>query len=136
MTNQDKHTFHRFEVENDKFVWGNIRKEDKTIHLDFSENLGTNSSRMQPKMEPQSHHFSGKHVSLHCSLLETPLEDERFERKYIYHISDILTHNITFVNAVVEDSLNKYFANPDIIRRVTIVLYNTNVSLCFMQLDP
>ena len=55
---------------------------------------------MQPKMEPQSHNFFGKQVSLHCSHLETPLEDEKFERKYIYHIPDILTHNITFVNAV------------------------------------
>ena len=99
---------HRYEVANDNHVWPIIRNCKKTAHIDFSENLGTNSSRMQTKLEPQSLHFFGSQISLHCTLLQEPSDcgDRILDR-----LSDVLKHDVSFDYMVLVDIMNKYFAD-------------------------
>ena len=64
----------------------------KYTELNFSENLA-----LKPKHEVHDAWFSGKHYSLHCSIVEPG------ENKYVYHLSDNTNHDSTFVNEVLED---------------------------------
>ena len=76
----------------------------KYIELDFSENLALN-----PKHEVQDAHFSGKHYSLHCSIVEPG------ENKYVYHLSDDTNDDPVFVNEVLEDIFKRWNIKDEII---------------------
>ena len=74
---------HRFDAINDKMFWPLIMEAcneigDVIVHMDYSENL-----KEKPKLEVQSHHFSGEQHSLHCAVAHT-LEGN----KYFFHFSD------------------------------------------------
>ena len=108
---------HRYEVANDNHVWPIIRNCKKAAQIDFSENLGTNTSRMQTKLEPQSLHFFGWQISLRCTLLQEPSDcgDSILDRLYLYHLSDVLKHDVSFVYMVLVDIMNKYFADLTVV---------------------
>ena len=97
-----QYTTHRYQIENDKFVFPKILettdKFGRVFWMDFSENVsGT------PKWEVQDAHFSKQQYSLHCTVAHLNNEYE-----YLYHLSDDLLHDAKMVAAVVESILNIY----------------------------
>ena len=95
---------HMYQVRNDKFEWRNIlntiNQYGCIFHIDYSENLaGT------PKFESQSAHFNKRQHSLHCTVLHEVDDNDNLQYKYIYHLSDDLTHDYAFTGYVVEDIL-------------------------------
>ena len=71
--------------------------DGKYIELDFSQNLG-----LRPKDEVQSAHFSGKQLTLHCSVVN-PVNN-----RYQFHLSDDTNHDSIFVDHVIRDIIDKY----------------------------
>ena len=69
----------------------------KYTELSFSQNLA-----LRPKDEVQSAHFSGKHFTLHCSIVD-PVHSQ-----YHFHLSDDTTHDPVFVDHVLRDIIIKY----------------------------
>ena len=51
----------------------------------------------QYKFESQSSHFSKKQFSLHCTVKHLP-----DSHKYIYHLSNVMTHNYVFTSTVLK----------------------------------
>ena len=49
------------------------------------------------KFEPQYSHFSKKQFSLHCTVQHLP-----DSHKYIYHLSNVMTHNYAFTSTVLK----------------------------------
>ena len=95
---------HMYQVRNDKFEWRNIlntiNQYGCIFHIDCSEN-----SAGTPKFEPQSAHFNKRQHSLHCTVLLEVDDNDNLQYKYIYHLSDDLTHGYAFTGYVVEDIL-------------------------------
>ena len=91
---------HRFQVENDRYQWRNILSLNNEIvfHMDYSENVSGS-----PKYEAQDAHFSKNQFSLHC----TVAHHVDFN-KYIYHLSNVRTHNHYFTLEVVHDLATMY----------------------------
>ena len=104
----DEYLYHRYQEQNDKFVWKHILDEiDSPIfHMDFSENL-----MPTPKFEAQSAHFSKRQFSLHCTVMHNPGSN-----KFIYHLSDDMSHDSYFTMAVVNDLVTRFAPEDDIIR--------------------
>ena len=50
---------------------------------------------MKPKFEAQDAHFSGKQFTLHCAIVEPEVP------KYVYHLSDDITHDSFIVHHVI-----------------------------------
>ena len=71
--------------------------DGKYIELDFSQNLA-----LRPKDEVQSTHFSGKQLTLHCSIVN-PVNN-----RYHFHLSDDTNHDSIFVDHVIRDIIDKY----------------------------
>lgn len=90
---------HRWEIKNDQYVWPKIYERGDLgyiYHMDYSENIACT-----PKYEPQDAHFSGKQISLHCTVVRKPDQDIM----YAYHLSDDRTHDASFTECVLEDLL-------------------------------
>ena len=60
--------------------------------MDYSENM-----TQQYKFEPQSSYFSKKQFSLQCTVKHLPDSHE-----YIYHLSNVMTHNYAFTSTVLK----------------------------------
>ena len=78
--------------------------------MDFSENIARKT-----KSEVQEAHFSGKQYTLHCAIVQPG------EVKFIYHLSDDITHDPSFVQQVLEDIFDRWE-----IRDETIVVKSDN----------
>ena len=68
------------------------------FHMDFSENIS-----MTPKFEVQEHHFNKVQSSLHCTVAYS-----KNGTQYFYHISDVIKHDVSFVELVVRDLISKH----------------------------
>ena len=104
---------HRYDYTQDKFMWPLIEEackdlDEVLLHFDYSENL-----KEKPKFETQNHHFSGTQHSLHCSVLQG-LPSSKYT--YIYHLSDVKTHDWRFASTVICDLVELYFSTSTIIR--------------------
>ena len=102
---------YRYNVENDKFMWPLILEKceelgEVIVHMDYSENI-----KEKPKIETQSHHFSGQQHSLHCAVVQTSNENW-----YYYHFSNERVHDWRFTKAAVMEFVNDIFQNQDTIR--------------------
>ena len=75
--------------------------------MDFSENL-----TQLFKYEPQSSHFKKSQYSLHCTVKHTGLEESSYH--YLYHLSNVMQHDLTFTSAVVNEII-KSNGIPEII---------------------
>ena len=64
--------------------------------MDFSENIA-----ITPKFECQDAHFNKRQTSLHCCVGYTD------KIRYYYHLSDVMKHNVSYVEAVIRDLLSK-----------------------------
>ena len=109
LENADDYLLHRYQVQNDKFVWKYIlgTVDDPIFHMDYSENLGPT-----PKFEPQPAHFSKRQFSLHC----TVMHKENGNHKFVYHLSDDLAHDSVFTIAVIKDLIKRYAPDALVIR--------------------
>ena len=104
--------YHRYLVCNDNYTWPKIlstaTSDSPVFHMDYSENL-----QCTPKYEPQSHHFSGSQVVLHCTVVNT---DEN--NHYVYHFTDgkVKDHHSTLY--IIKDLISSYVntANCKVIR--------------------
>ena len=90
---------HRTFVENMSSAFPEMKSnyDGKYIELDFSQNLA-----LRPKDEVQSTHFSGKQLTLHCSIVN-PVNN-----RYHFHLSDDTNHDSIFVDHVIRDIIDKY----------------------------
>ena len=106
----DEYLMHRYNVENNKFMWPLILEKceelgEVIVHMDYSENI-----KEKPKIETQSHHFSGQQHSLHCAVVQTSNENW-----YYYHFSNERVHDWQFTKADVMEFVNDIFQNQEII---------------------
>ena len=76
--------------------------------MDYSENLAPT-----PKKEAQAGHFAKRQYSLHCTVM-IPTQGGQY--KFIYHLSDDLSHDCTFTMAVVEDLIKRFAPDASVIR--------------------
>ena len=83
------------------------------IELHFFGNLA-----LKLKHEVQEAHFSGKHYSLHCSIVEPG------ENKYVYHLSDNTNHDSVIVNDVLQDIFKSWNMKDE-----TIIIKSDNTLL-------
>ena len=91
---------HRYEIKNDHYLWPQILENTQlgyVFHMDYSENISC-----APKFEPQDAHFSGKQVSLHCTVVHSP---DVLKPEYAYHLSDTKRHDSVFTEKVIRDNL-------------------------------
>lgn len=100
---------HQYQVHNDTYQWPQVLSTVPTLgpiyHMDYSESLP-----QLFKFEPQSFnkkHFNKKQYSLHCTVMH--LEDQN---KYIYHLSDHLTHNFAFTFCVINHLVGLHDETP------------------------
>ena len=66
--------------------------DGKCIEVDFSQNLA-----LRPKDEVQSAHFSGKQLTVHCSIVSN---------RYHFHLNDDTNHDSIFVDYVIRDIID------------------------------
>ena len=92
----ERYLYHRSIVDYLKAVLPKIQESfrGKYFKMDFSQNIALNT-----KDEVQTAHFSGKQQSLHCSIVI----DENDALSYVYHLSDDIGRDPTFVNEVLND---------------------------------
>lgn len=98
MDKRNEYLLHRYQVSND--CWST-----KIYHMDFSENIS-----VIPKFKPQSAHFSKHQFSLHCTV-----KHGENNNTYIYHLSNDLKHDDTFIMSVVHDILDRFPSNADVL---------------------
>ena len=87
---------HRYEIKNDHYLWPQILENTQlgyVFQMDYSENISCT-----PKFEPQDAHFSGKQVSLHCTVVHSP---DVLKSQYAYHLSDIKRHDSAFTEKFI-----------------------------------
>ena len=91
---KQKYLAHKFQVYNDMYHWPQILSATEfgpIYHMDYSENLCQSF-----KYEPQSSHFNKNQYSLHCTI-----KHGANSNKYIYHLSNELSHNFSYTYCVI-----------------------------------
>ena len=106
-----KYLYHRYLVVNETTVWPRILTtasgDSPIFHLDYSENL-----QCTPKYEPQSHHFSGTQVILHCTVVHAGDDNS-----YVYHFADQFKKNHNATLLIIKDLVQTYHkSSSDTIR--------------------
>ena len=97
---------HRYEEAKENHIWplvcDTIADIGPIYWVDFSENI-----QVKPKFQPQEQHFNQKQTSLFCTV-------GMFSsgRKYIYHISDEMGHDVGFTAHVMNDLYDTYNVIP------------------------
>ena len=111
MAKKDKYLLHRFQIQNDKYIWKHILETvddyGPIFHMDYSGNI-----QATPKYEPQSAYFSKRQFSLYCTVMHC----EGDSNKFVCHLSDDLSHDSVFTMAVVKDLTTKFAPDHTIVR--------------------
>ena len=110
-----KYLVHRFFVSVDDVFWSNFLSEyrDHIITLDYSQNIN-----LTPKFVAQSHHFSGRQQTLHCSI-----KQKEGVIEYLYHLSDDTNHDSVLTLTIIHNIIDEH---PEIISSGTLVLCSDN----------
>lgn len=85
-------------VDNIAAALSNIKDKynGKSIEMNFSENTA-----LKTKQEVKEVHFSGKQYTLNRSVVHSE------SNKFVYHLSDDITHDPSFVYQVLEDIFDR-----------------------------
>ena len=99
METGDSYLKHRTYVDNVSTAFPEMKSayDKKYIKLDFSQNLA-----LQPQVEVQSTHFSGKQFTLHCAIVDL------VKSRYHFHLSDDTNHDGIFFDHVIRDIIDTY----------------------------
>ena len=89
-------------------------KQHHTLWLDYSQNIAFNK-----KKQVQSAHFSGRHHTLHNTIIQGP--DAKI--LYVYHLSDDTNHDSVMTFHIIRDILKHH---PEIIEKGVLVLCSDN----------